>query len=115
VLALAQLSRSVEQRADRRPELSDLRESGSIEQEADIVAFLYRPSYYGLKGADGEDMSGQASIIVRKQRNGPTGEVVVAWAEETATMSDMAHSYWAGQAPPPEKNNGKTDWSFQHE
>ena len=117
VLALAQLSRSVELRADKRPELSDLRESGSIEQEADVVAFLYRPSYYGIRGKDGEDTSGTASIIIRKQRNGPTGELIVAWADETATMADIAPAYWADTAPPEQKRpvmsqaNGKTHWS----
>lgn len=113
VLALAQLSRSVEQRTDKRPELSDLRESGSIEQEADVVAFLYRPSYYGLKGPDGEDASGTASIIIRKQRNGPTGEIIVAWADETATMTDMAPTYWTGQEPAESKDNAPPPWSYE--
>ena len=76
VVALSQLSRAPEQRTDRRPQLSDLRESGSIEQDADLVMFLYRPEYYfGPEDKDGNSLEGKAELAIAKQRNGPTGSV----------------------------------------
>ena len=76
ILALSQLSRAVETRGgDKKPQLSDLRESGAIEQDADIVMFIYRPEYYGLDSDDKGSTLGKADIILAKHRSGGTGEV----------------------------------------
>lgn len=85
VVTLAQLSRGVEQRQDKRPMLSDLRESGSIEQDADCVMFLYRDSYYNK-----EDDSNELEIIVAKHRNGPTGTAKVFYNRATGKMGDLS-------------------------
>jgi len=90
VVALSQLSRAVEQRGgDKRPQLSDLRESGSIEQDADVVCFLYRPEYYGIKTTpEGQSTAGLAELIVGKQRNGPVGSVPLYFIKDYARFEN---------------------------
>ena len=103
VIALSQLSRAPEQRTDRRPQLSDLRESGSIEQDSDLVMFLYRPEYYyGPLDKDGNSLEGQAELIVAKQRNGPTGTVALYFQKAYTRFDSVARSEGdgAGAAAP---------------
>ena len=82
IIAVSQLSRQTEARADRRPQLSDLRESGALEQDADVVIFIHRADAYRTKPEDKEKKDGIAEIIVGKQRNGPTGTVKLAFLSE---------------------------------
>ena len=86
IVALSQLSRAVEQRSDKRPILSDLRESGAIEQDSDIVAFIYRDEYYN----DESDQQGLAEVIVAKHRNGPTDTVKLSFLKRYAKFADLA-------------------------
>jgi replicative DNA helicase len=103
IVALSQLSRQVENRDDKRPQLSDLRESGSIEQDADVVMFVFREEYYHknkeprpgteehLKWqAEMEQLMGQAEIIIGKQRHGPTGTVQVQFDAEVTRFGNLA-------------------------
>ena len=93
VIALAQLSRAVEQRQDKRPMLSDLRESGSIEQDADLVTFIFRPEYYGItEDDDGNDNEGLTEIIIRKHRNGSPGTVNLKFIKHFGKFSDWGYS-----------------------
>ncbi len=93
ILALSQLNRSVESREGKRPQLSDLRESGAIEQDADIVAFIHRPEYYGITEDDsGNSLLGVAEIIIAKHRNGAVGDVHLSFRKELAKFSDMESS-----------------------
>ncbi len=87
IVAMSQLSRAVEQRHDKRPILSDLRESGSIEQDSDLVFFIYRDEYYN---ADETDQQGLAEIIVAKHRNGPTGMEKLSFLKRYAKFADLA-------------------------
>jgi len=85
VIAVSQLSRAVEQRIERRPRLSDLRESGAIEQDADLVVFIYREEYYKPK----TEKKGIAEVIISKQRNGPTGKVELTFVKEYAKFENL--------------------------
>ena len=87
ILAMSQLSRAVEQRHDKRPILSDLRDSGSIEQDADLVMFIYRDEYYL---GEESDQQGIAEVILAKHRNGPTGLVKLSWLRRYAKFADLA-------------------------
>lgn len=96
VIALSQLSRGVESRQDKRPMMSDLRESGSIEQDADIVSFLYREDYYDQEGENQNIIE----IIIAKQRNGPVGTVELAFIKEYNKFVNLDRRHDEGSAPP---------------
>lgn len=106
VIALAQLNRGVESRSDRKPMLSDLRESGSIEQDADVIMMLYREDYYDKESPEKQ---GLATIVVAKQRNGPTGDISLRFDGKYNLFKDADKSTVSPlpppQAPPPMPNN----------
>ncbi|MBN2732095.1 MAG: replicative DNA helicase [Balneolaceae bacterium] len=108
VIALSQLSRAVETRGgDKRPQLSDLRESGSIEQDADVVCFLYRPEYYGIKTTpEGQSTTGLAEIIVGKQRNGPVGSRELYFVKDYARFENLTQA----SSDPFDKSNTDPDF-----
>ncbi|MBV9556109.1 MAG: replicative DNA helicase, partial [Pseudolabrys sp.] len=106
IIALSQLSRQVENRDDKRPQLSDLRESGSIEQDADVVMFVYREEYYHLMKkplesnrekfaewlAESDKVHGKAEVILGKQRHGPTGTVELQFDAQVTRFSTLARA-----------------------
>jgi replicative DNA helicase len=96
VIAVSQLSRAVEQRPDKRPLLSDLRESGSIEQDADLVMFIYRDEYYNKES----ERPGEADIIVAKHRNGPIGDVTLTFLSRYPKFANIYRPPPGAQAPP---------------
>ena len=90
IVVLSQLSRASEQRSDHRPQLSDLRESGALEQDADVVIFIYREDQYADKNAPPTEAAGTAELIIAKQRNGPTGVVKLAFIREFTRFENLA-------------------------
>ncbi|MGB1216534.1 MAG: replicative DNA helicase [Saprospiraceae bacterium] len=115
VIALSQLSRAVETRGgSKRPMLSDLRESGAIEQDADIVSFIYRPGYYGIdEDAEGNSLKGIAEVIVAKHRNGALETVQLKWVDQFAKFTnlddadfDFFSSIGGGKEEPPKLQSG---------
>ena len=94
IIVLAQLNRKSEDRGDGKPRISDLRESGSIEQDADVVGLLYRSAYYAKDEEDRNEKAGESELIIAKQRNGPTGEVPLTFLSEFTRFEtrDMSHA-----------------------
>jgi replicative DNA helicase len=90
IVVLSQLSRAPESRSDHRPQLSDLRESGALEQDADVVVFIFREDQYLDKTQPPTDSQGVAELIIGKQRNGPTGVVKLAFIKEFTRFENLA-------------------------
>jgi len=101
VVALSQLNRAVEMRGDKRPVLADLRESGAIEQDADVVLFVHRPEMFGINvDENNEPTEGMAEIIIGKQRNGPTGSARLAFIKQYARFENLTRFREAAFLPP---------------
>jgi replicative DNA helicase len=106
VLALSQLSRAPELRPDKKPILSDLRESGNLEQDADVVCFIFREEYYKRDEPDmDQDLKGKAELLIAKHRNGPVGTVELAFQDKYPRFRNMAQSYRERDAPPPPRDD----------
>jgi len=95
ILALSQLSRAPESRSDHRPQLSDLRESGALEQDADVVLFIFREDMYQAEGERAPDAEGTAELIIGKQRNGPVGTVRLAFLKQYTRFENLASGFQA--------------------
>jgi len=114
IVVLAQLTRAVDARGGTskgRPKLSDLRESGSIEQDADIVALLTREEYYADNDEERKEAEGKATLIIAKQRNGPTGDVPLTFLKEFARFDNRAHEIEEYQEPNLPKNRQPVRWT----
>jgi replicative DNA helicase len=105
VIALSQLSRGPEQRTDKRPMLSDLRESGSIEQDADLVMFLYRPEYYASPEKR-DEVEGKSELIISKQRNGPTGVIELYFNKAYTRFDSILRNAGPSAGPRPQDDGG---------
>jgi replicative DNA helicase len=93
IIALSQLSRAPESRSDHRPQLSDLRESGALEQDADVVLFIFREDMYAAEGERAPESEGVAELIIGKQRNGPVGSVRLAFLKQYTRFENLASGY----------------------